>query len=32
MTPTRTGEFTFLCDVFWGSGHETMDGTLHVVA
>lgn len=31
MTPTKTGEFTFLCDVFCGSGHETMDGTLHVV-
>lgn len=32
MTPTRTGDFTFLCDVFCGSGHENMDGTLHVVA
>jgi len=32
MTPTRTGEFTFLCDVFCGSGHENMDGTLRVVA
>lgn len=32
MTPTKTGEFTFLCDVFCGSGHENMDGTLHVVA
>jgi cytochrome c oxidase subunit 2 len=31
MTPTKTGEFTFLCDVFCGSGHEGMDGTLHVV-
>jgi cytochrome c oxidase subunit 2 len=32
MTPTRTGEFIFLCDVFCGSGHENMEGTLHVVA
>ena len=32
MTPTKTGDFTFLCDVFCGSGHENMDGTLHVVA
>ena len=31
MTPTKTGEFTFLCDVFCGSGHEEMEGTLHVV-
>jgi cytochrome c oxidase subunit 2 len=31
MTPTKTGEFTFLCDVFCGSGHENMDGTLRVV-
>lgn len=32
MTPTRTGEFVFLCDVFCGSGHENMEGTLRVVA
>jgi cytochrome c oxidase subunit 2 len=32
MTPTKTGDFTFLCDVFCGSGHEDMDGTLRVVA
>jgi cytochrome c oxidase subunit II len=32
MTPTKTGEFIFLCDVFCGSGHENMEGTLHVVA
>ena len=32
LTPTKTGEFTFLCDVFCGSGHEDMDGTLRVVA
>src|SRR5664279_3051622 len=27
MTPTKTGEFIFLCDVFCGSGHENMEGT-----
>jgi len=31
MTPTKAGEFTFLCDVFCGSGHEDMDGTMRVV-
>ena len=32
MTPNKVGEFTFLCDVFCGSGHENMEGTLRVVA
>jgi len=32
MTPNKTGEFIFLCDVFCGSGHENMDGTMRVVA
>jgi cytochrome c oxidase subunit 2 len=32
LTPTKTGEFMFLCDVFCGSGHETMEGTLRVTA
>ena len=32
MTPGKTGEFIFLCDVFCGSGHENMEGTLRVVA
>jgi cytochrome c oxidase subunit 2 len=32
MTPTRTGEFIVLCDVFCGSGHENMEGTLRVTA
>jgi len=32
MTPTKVGEFTFLCDVFCGSGHENMEGTLRVTA
>lgn len=27
---TRTGRFTFLCDVFCGNGHETMSGELVV--
>jgi hypothetical protein len=30
FTPDRTGSFTFLCDVFCGSGHEDMNGTLIV--
>jgi len=32
MTPNKVGEFTFLCDVFCGLGHENMEGTLRVVA
>ena len=32
MTPDKVGEFTFLCDVFCGSGHENMEGTIRVVA
>ena len=31
MTPNKAGEFVFLCDVFCGSGHETMEGTLRVL-
>jgi cytochrome c oxidase subunit 2 len=30
LTPDKTGEFTFLCDVFCGSGHEDMNGTIVV--
>ena len=30
LTPDKTGSFTFLCDVFCGSGHEDMNGTLVV--
>jgi cytochrome c oxidase subunit II len=30
FTPAKTGSFTFLCDVFCGSGHEEMNGTLIV--
>jgi len=31
FTPARPGEFEFVCDVFCGSGHEDMTGTLVVV-
>jgi cytochrome c oxidase subunit II len=30
LTPDRAGTFTFLCDVFCGSGHEDMSGSLVV--
>ena len=32
FVPDKTGTFTFLCDVFCGSGHENMEGTMRVVA
>jgi cytochrome c oxidase subunit II len=32
MTPNKAGEFIFLCDVFCGTGHENMEGTMKVVA
>src|SRR5215471_9524029 len=31
FTPDKSGTFTFACDVFCGSGHEDMSGTLVVV-
>jgi cytochrome c oxidase subunit 2 len=31
FSPDKTGTFTFACDVFCGSGHEDMSGTLIVV-
>ena len=31
LTPDKTGTFVFLCDIFCGSGHETMSGTLTVI-
>jgi len=31
FTPGKSGTFTFACDVFCGSGHEDMSGTLVVV-
>jgi cytochrome c oxidase subunit II len=30
LTPDKAGTFTFLCDVFCGTGHEDMSGTLIV--
>ena len=30
LTPDKAGTFTFLCDIFCGEGHETMNGTLRV--
>jgi cytochrome c oxidase subunit II len=30
FTPDKAGAFTFLCDIFCGSGHESMSGTLVV--
>jgi cytochrome c oxidase subunit 2 len=30
FTPDKAGTFTFLCDVFCGTGHEEMNGTLIV--
>ena len=32
LTPDKAGTFAFLCDIFCGSGHETMSGTLTVIA
>jgi cytochrome c oxidase subunit 2 len=31
FTPEKTGSFQFLCDIYCGSGHEDMSGTLVVV-
>lgn len=31
LTPDKTGTFVFLCDIFCGSGHEEMHGTITVV-
>ena len=31
FVPDKTGTFTFLCDIFCGSGHERMQGSLTVV-
>ena len=31
FTPDKTGDFTFLCDIFCGSGHEEMHGRVTVV-
>ena len=31
FVPDKTGTFTFLCDIFCGSGHERMQGTITVI-
>ena len=31
LVPDKTGTFTFLCDVFCGTGHEQMQNTITVV-
>jgi cytochrome c oxidase subunit 2 len=30
LVPDKTGTFTFRCDVFCGTGHEDLDGTIVV--
>jgi len=30
ITPRKTGEFDFFCDIFCGSGHEGMNGKIIV--
>lgn len=32
FTPDKVGSFEFSCDVFCGSGHEEMNGTIVVTA
>lgn len=32
VVPDKAGTFTFLCDIFCGAGHETMNGTITVIA
>jgi cytochrome c oxidase subunit 2 len=32
FVPDKTGTFTFLCDIFCGTGHEQMQGSITVVA
>jgi cytochrome c oxidase subunit 2 len=31
LTPDKTGDFEFHCDNFCGTGHENMNGVIHVV-
>jgi cytochrome c oxidase subunit II len=31
FVPEKTGTFTFVCDIFCGSGHEEMSGKLTVI-
>ena len=30
IVPTKSGTFPFFCDIFCGSGHEDMTGTISV--
>ena len=32
LVPDKVGTFVFLCDIFCGSGHETMNGVITVTA
>ena len=32
LVPDKVGTFVFLCDIFCGSGHETMSGVITVTA
>jgi cytochrome c oxidase subunit II len=32
FVPDRTGKFIFLCDIFCGSGHEEMQGSITVIS
>lgn len=32
LVPDKVGTFVFLCDIFCGSGHETMNGVITVAA
>ena len=32
LVPDKIGTFMFLCDIFCGSGHENMNGTITVTA
>jgi len=31
IVPDKTGTFAFFCDIFCGSGHENMTGTINVI-
>jgi len=31
FVPDKAGTFTFVCDIFCGTGHEQMEGTIEVV-
>jgi cytochrome c oxidase subunit 2 len=30
LTPEKVGNFMFVCDLFCGTGHDDMDGTIVV--